>query len=179
MVNRIPDKPADERTEKAARVRSMFARIVPRYDRVNSVMTFGMDRRWREAAVELVQPKGGLALDVATGTGELAFELAHQGARRIVGLDFCQEMMVAAVEKASRGGNRSTSGRGRISYVAGDAHRMPFPDDAFDVIVNGFLLRNLVDLPQALKEFHRVLKPGGRIACLDVTHPPLALRPLC
>jgi demethylmenaquinone methyltransferase/2-methoxy-6-polyprenyl-1,4-benzoquinol methylase len=167
--------PAGDGQVRAAQIRAMFARIVPRYDLVNSAMTFGMDRRWRRAAIAMVEPRGGVALDVATGTGELAFELRRQGARRVVGLDFCQEMLDAAKQKpADIGLNTPPSG-----YVAGDALTLPFVNDSFDALVNGFLLRNLVDLPQALREFYRVLKPGGRLACLDVTHPPLILRPFC
>jgi len=160
---------------RAAQIRSMFTRIVPRYDLVNSTMTFGMDRRWRRATIAMVQPHDAVALDVATGTGELAFELMRQGARRVVGVDFCRAMLdVAATKPALNGADRAPAG-----YVAGDALSLPFASESFDALVNGFLLRNLVDLPRALREFYRVLKPGGRIACLDVTHPPSVLRPLC
>ncbi len=159
--------------EKAEWVRRMFARIVPGYDRVNSVMTLGMDRSWRRATVAAVEPAGTLALDVATGTGELAIELIRQGARSVVGVDFVIEMIAAGREKTARTGTA-----GRVGFTAGDALALPFGDDTFGTLVNGFLLRNLVDLPGSLREFHRVLKPGGRIACLDVTHPPGALRPL-
>lgn len=159
--------------DKAEWVRRMFARIVPGYDRVNSVMTFGMDRSWRRATVAAVEPVGTLALDVATGTGELAIELIRQGARAVVGVDFVVEMIAAGRDKTAR-----TATAGRIGFAAGDALALPFGDNTFGALVNGFLLRNLVDLPGSLTEFHRVLKPGGRIACLDVTHPPGLLRPL-
>jgi demethylmenaquinone methyltransferase/2-methoxy-6-polyprenyl-1,4-benzoquinol methylase len=159
--------------EKAEWVRRMFARIVPGYDRVNSVMTFGMDRRWRRATVAAVAPADALALDVATGTAELAIELVRQGARTVVGVDFVSEMIAAGRAKTARQGLAN-----QIRFAAGDALALPFADDTFDAVVNGFLLRNLTDLPGAVREFHRVLKPGGRLACLDVTHPPGALRPL-
>ncbi len=159
--------------EKAEWVRRMFARIVPGYDRVNSVMTFGMDRRWRQATVAAVAPAGTLALDVATGTAELAIELVRQGARAVIGVDFVSEMIAAGRAKVARVGLAD-----RIRFAAGDALALPFADDTFDALANGFLLRNLTDLPGSLREFHRVLKPGGRLACLDVTHPPGALRPL-
>jgi len=159
--------------EKAEWVRRMFARIVPGYDRVNSVMTFGMDRRWRRATVAAVAPAGACALDVATGTAELAIELARQGAISVIGVDFVLEMIAAGRAKTRRRGFAD-----RIGFAAGDALALPFADDSFDAVVNGFLLRNLVDLPAALREFRRVLKPGGRLACLDVTHPPGVLRPL-
>ncbi len=164
-----PEAPA----AKAAYVRSMFARIVPRYDLINRLMTMGMDRGWRRLTAELVQPEGALALDLATGTGDLALELVRQGCRIVVGADFCAEMLNSAVEKTP-----PADRAGRIAFVAGDAQQLPFPDDTFDCLVNGFLLRNLSDLEAALREFHRVLKAGGRLACLDLTHPPRALRPL-
>lgn len=164
-----PEAPA----AKAAYVRSMFARIVPRYDLINRLMTMGLDRRWRRMTAELAAPRGALALDLATGTGDLALELARRGSRLVVGADFCPDMLFAAVEKV-----RPAEAGARIAFVAADAQRMPFADDTFDCLVNGFLLRNLSDLHGALREFHRLLKPGGRLVCLDLTHPPRALRPL-
>jgi demethylmenaquinone methyltransferase/2-methoxy-6-polyprenyl-1,4-benzoquinol methylase len=150
----------------------MFARIVPRYDLINRLMTMGLDRRWRRTAAEMALPRGAVALDLATGTGDLALELARQGARFVVGADFCPEMLTAAAQKIRISGARA------IVFTAGDAQQLPFPSNTFDCLVNGFLLRNLSHLEQALKEFHRVLKPGGRLVCLDLTHPPAALRPL-
>src|SRR5258708_26970771 len=84
---------------KATRIRDMFATIVPRYDLVNTLMTLGLDRRWRRATVAMAEPAGAIALDIATGTGELAFELAHAGAQRIIAVDFCHEMIEAAIRK--------------------------------------------------------------------------------
>jgi demethylmenaquinone methyltransferase / 2-methoxy-6-polyprenyl-1,4-benzoquinol methylase len=163
----------DADTAKAAYVRSMFARIVPRYDLINRLMTMGLDRQWRRMTAELTAPRGAVALDLATGTGDLALELARQGGRFVVGADFCPEMLAAAVEKV-----HADAGGAGIAFIAGDAQRLPFPDNTFDCLVNGFALRNLSDLDGALREFRRVLKPGGRLACLDLTHPPRALRPL-
>ncbi len=156
---------------KAARVRSMFAEIVPRYDIVNRLMTLGLDRCWRRAAVEIVEPAGGVALDIATGTGDLALELSRQGSRTVVGVDFCPEMMLAATEKIER----SAPGA-KIVFVTGDAMELPFASDTFDCIVNGFMLRNVADLPTTFNELLRVLKPGGRLACLDLTPPRGPLR---
>jgi demethylmenaquinone methyltransferase/2-methoxy-6-polyprenyl-1,4-benzoquinol methylase len=157
---------AAEDEGKAARVRAMFARIVPRYDTINTMMTLGLDRRWRRQTVALVEPKDALALDIATGTGELAFEMIRQGASAVVGADFCFEMLeVAAKKGADAGLDRA------VSFVAGDAMRLPFPDATFDCIVNGFMLRNVADLDATFAELCRVLKPGGRLACLDLTPP--------
>ncbi|HVB80190.1 MAG TPA: ubiquinone/menaquinone biosynthesis methyltransferase [Candidatus Binataceae bacterium] len=149
---------------KAAFVRAMFARIVPRYDLVNRLMTMGLDRRWRRETAAIARPSGAFALDIATGTGDLALELASQGARRVVGADFCAGMLTAAVAKAAR-----ADAARKITFVAGDTTRLPFQDDTFDCIVNGFMLRNVTDLPTAFGELARVLKPGGRLACLDLT----------
>jgi len=157
---------ADGAAGKAAFVRAMFARIVPRYDLVNRLMTMGLDRRWRRETAAIVRPAGAFALDIATGTGDLALELVRQGARRVVGADFCADMLTAAVAKAAR-----TDAAGKIAFVAGDTTRLPFHDDTFDCIVNGFMLRNVSELPTAFGELARVLKPGGRLACLDLTPP--------
>lgn len=151
---------------KPERIRRMFASIVPRYDTINTLMTLGLDRRWRRATVASVEPAGGVALDIATGTGELALELARAGARLTVGMDFCPEMVVAARHKLA--GTERPAG---IRLGVGDAMALPFPDRTFDCIVNGFMLRNVGDLGATFAELHRVLKPGGRLACLDLTPP--------
>lgn len=160
-------------SDKAVFVRAMFARIVPRYDLINRVMTLGLDQRWRRATVAMVKPAGGLALDIATGTGDLARELMRQGARRVVGADFCSDMLTAASAKSARAFTDGTP-----VFVAGDAIRLPFHDDTFDCIVNGFMLRNVTDLRATFGELHRVLKPGGRLACLDLTKPRGPMRSL-
>lgn len=146
----------------------MFGRIVGRYDLMNTLMTGGMDRRWRGTAVRMSQPRGAVALDVATGTGELALELARQGARRVVALDFCGPMLDSAARKTS-------ALRPAVHLVAGDALALPFADGSFDRVINGFLLRNLADLRLGLREMARVLKPGGLAVCLEITHPPSRL----
>jgi demethylmenaquinone methyltransferase / 2-methoxy-6-polyprenyl-1,4-benzoquinol methylase len=157
---------------KPARIREMFGRIVPRYDTVNSLMTLGLDARWRREAVAMAQPQGADALDIATGTGELAFEMIRQGARTVAGVDFCLPMVQAAQRKraAERIG-------GRLSFAAGDAMALPFQDNSFDCIVNGFMLRNVADLPATFTELGRVLRPGGRLVCLDLTPPRGPMKP--
>jgi len=144
----------------------MFAAIVPRYDSINTLMTLGLDRRWRRETVATVAPGGGVALDIATGTGELAFELARQNARTVIGADFCVEMIEAAQRKAASVGMGAS-----VRFVAGDVMSLPFADATFDCIVNGFMLRNVSDLTATFAELLRVLKPGGRLACLDLTPP--------
>lgn len=149
----------------------MFASIVPRYDAVNSLMTLGLDRRWRRQTVSMAQARGAVALDIATGTGELAFEMVRQGARTVIGADFCVEMLETARYKAARIGMGS-----RITLLAADAMRLPFADDSFDCVVNGFMLRNVDNLRETFAELCRVLRNGGRLVCLDLTPPHGPLR---
>lgn len=151
--------------QRALRVRRMFGRIVPRYDLLNRLMSLGMDRRWRRQAAAAARPRGALALDVGTGTGDLALELWREGAARVVGVDFSPEMLaVASAKAAARGAG--------VSWALADALRLPFPAATFDCVASGFLLRNLADLPAGLAEMARVLRPGGRLVCLDITQPP-------
>ncbi len=152
--------------EHGRQVQRMFGRIVPRYDLLNRLISLGMDRRWRRLAAAAAQPAGGLALDVGTGTGDLALELSRQGAAFVVGVDFSPEMLAAARAKAT------VAGGARLSWALADALRLPFPEGTFDCVVNAFLLRNLADLRAGLAEMARVLKPGGRLVCLDMTRPP-------
>jgi demethylmenaquinone methyltransferase/2-methoxy-6-polyprenyl-1,4-benzoquinol methylase len=156
---------------KASRIRDMFATIVPHYDLVNTLMTLGLDRRWRRTTVAMAEPANAVALDIATGTGELAFELARAGASNVIGVDFCHSMVESAVKKRAS----STSAR-RIEFATGDAMALPFRDATFDCIVNGFMLRNVADLNTTFRELCRVLKPGGRLVCLDLTPPRGPLR---
>jgi demethylmenaquinone methyltransferase/2-methoxy-6-polyprenyl-1,4-benzoquinol methylase len=149
----------------------MFGSIVPRYDTVNSLMTLGLDRQWRRRTVSLAEPPNTISLDIATGTGELAFELVRQGARIVVGADFCVDMLQAASLKAMRSGMDS-----HIRLLTADAMRLPFADGTFDCVVNGFMLRNVDDLQATFVELSRVLRNGGRLVCLDLTRPRGALR---
>ena len=156
-------------TERAQQVRQMFGRIVPRYDLLNRLMSLGMDGRWRRTAAAAARPAGGLALDVGTGSGDLALELQRQGAARVVGVDFSAEMLAAARRKADAPGSASPS------WALAAALRLPFRDRTFDCVTSAFLLRNLADLQAGLAEMARVLKPGGRLVCLDMTQPPPGL----
>ena len=158
---------------KAERVRGMFGRIVPRYDPMNRLMTLGLDRSWRREAARLAAPAGGRVLDVGTGTGDLALAVLDAGARQVVGLDFVDAMLAVARRKADRSGHARD-----LTLVQGDALRLPFADRAFDGVVNGFVLRNVEDVPTFFREAARVIKPGGRLVCLEITHPPRGLAPL-
>ena len=143
----------------------MFGRIVPRYDLLNRLMSLGMDAGWRRAAATAARPAGALALDVGAGTGDLTLELLRQGARRVVAADLTPAMLAAGREKARR---RRAGG---AVWLAADALRLPFRDETFDAVTNAFVLRNLERLQAGLDEMTRVLKPGGRLVCLDMTRP--------
>ncbi len=147
-------------------VSQMFGRIARRYDRLNRIMSLGMDGRWRQQAAAAAKPDGSLALDIGTGTGDLALELAKRGARQIVGADFSHEMLAAGRDKLAA--KKVTN----ASWTLADALSLPFLEGTFDCVTNAFVLRNLADLRSGLTEMARVLKPGGRLVCLDMTQPP-------
>lgn len=141
----------------------MFHQVAPKYDLMNRLMTGGQDVAWRREVIRIAQvPHNGLLLDLGTGTGDLAREaLRQQPGCRPVAADFTLNMML--VGKGNPGPT--------LRWSCADALNLPFPDESFDVVISGFLLRNVVDLPQALREQHRVLKPGGRMVALDTTRP--------
>jgi demethylmenaquinone methyltransferase / 2-methoxy-6-polyprenyl-1,4-benzoquinol methylase len=143
--------------EKTARVRSMFDAIAPRYDLVNRLMTFGLDQSWRRDTVAaLALPAGALVLDLACGTGDLSRLAARQG-YRVIGADLSAGMLAS---------NHAGS-----PLVHADCSRLPFPDATFDGLVCGYALRNFTDLGDALAEAARVMRPGGRLAVLEVDAP--------
>ena len=160
--------PAPE--EKAAYVERMFARIAPGYDRMNRVMTLGMDRGWRDrAANAIAPPSAGRALDVGTGTGDFLPLLASWMPRGfVVGLDFTVPMMQAGLPKLDRAA-------GRAGFVGGDALQLPFPDDTFDAITTGFTMRNVANIGLAFGEMYRVARQGCVLACLEVARPSSSL----
>jgi demethylmenaquinone methyltransferase/2-methoxy-6-polyprenyl-1,4-benzoquinol methylase len=146
-------------------IRGMFDRIAPVYDVMNRVMTAGLDRRWRRLAVRKVVWPGDRVLDACCGTGDFAVEAERRGGR-VVGLDFSARMLERAKRKS-----------GTIEWVEGDALALPFADGAFDVVTVGFGVRNLASVERGLIELGRVLRPGGRIAVLEITRPRGILRP--
>ncbi len=147
-------------------MRTLFARIAPRYDLVNSLMSLGLDRKWRkEAAFWANFSTTTLALDLATGTGELALALA-QGNAQVMGVDLSPEMMKLGREKALRLGKGD-----QINFLFGDALCLPFPDNTFDIATLGYALRDLENIPLSLAELRRVLKKGGKLVCLELTLP--------
>jgi demethylmenaquinone methyltransferase/2-methoxy-6-polyprenyl-1,4-benzoquinol methylase len=155
-------------TEKRTYVRRMFTAIAPRYDLMNRLMTLGRDQVWRRTVVRLCAlPPGGRLLDVATGTGDIGYEARrHDPGTRVVGLDLTREMMLC--------------GRGKhpgqdFPFLEGDALALPFPDGSFDAASSGFMMRNVIDVRAAFTEQARVIKPGGRVVCLEITRPAAPL----
>lgn len=147
--------------ERARYVQSMFTKIAHRYDLMNRLMTGGQDIRWRRDVIRRARltPNASL-LDLGTGTGDLAREaLLQQPKARVTAADFTIEMM--------RVGNKN----GNLEWCAADTLNLPFKDQVFDAVISGFLMRNVTDIQQALKEQYRALKPGGRIVILDTTRP--------
>jgi demethylmenaquinone methyltransferase / 2-methoxy-6-polyprenyl-1,4-benzoquinol methylase len=146
-------------------VRTMFDRIAPVYDAMNRAMTAGLDRRWRRLAADAVVAPGDRVLDACCGTGDLA--LAARAAGGVVtGLDFSEAMLERARGKSAE-----------IEWLDGDLLHLPFSDRSFDTATVGFGVRNVEDLDRALRELRRVLRPGGRLAILEIVRPkgPLAL----
>jgi len=146
-------------------VRRMFDRIAPVYDVMNRVMTAGLDRKWRRLTVEAVVQPGFRVLDACCGTGDLAIAAEREGGI-VTGLDFSPEMLARARRKSDT-----------IDWVEGDALALPFPDGTFDAATVGFGVRNVADLEAGLRELRRVLRPGGRLAILEITQPRGLLKP--
>jgi demethylmenaquinone methyltransferase / 2-methoxy-6-polyprenyl-1,4-benzoquinol methylase len=148
----------------------MFDRIAGLYDRMNSVMTAGLHHEWRRRAADLAElSPGGRALDVATGTGDLALELATRVAPtgEVVGVDFAEKMLELARAKAGA----------RVRFESGNALALDYGDDEFDAATVGFGARNFSDLNRGLAEMARVVRPGGRVVVLEITipqRPPLS-----
>ncbi|MCF6266011.1 MAG: bifunctional demethylmenaquinone methyltransferase/2-methoxy-6-polyprenyl-1,4-benzoquinol methylase UbiE [Desulfuromusa sp.] len=156
-------------SDKGRGVRQMFDDIAYRYDLLNRLLSFGIDRRWRRFAVsQLSIPKNGRVLDIATGTCDVALEVAEQTDPSvvIVGEDFTQGMLVQGQSKLQK----SSHGR-RIMLVNAPCEEIPHPDNCFDGITIAFGIRNVVDRQTGLNEMYRVLKPGGSVVILEFSNP--------
>jgi demethylmenaquinone methyltransferase/2-methoxy-6-polyprenyl-1,4-benzoquinol methylase len=176
-----PEGTSDER-EAAARVREMFGRIAPRYDFLNHLLSFSLDRLWRRRTarrfLHILRRPDARVLDICCGTGDLAFALSRQRTRGrasaprnteaqwspVIGSDFVEAMLERARDKA-RAGNHAAA------FAAADALHLPFADASFDLVTTAFGFRNLANYEQGLREFARVLKRGGEVAILDFTEP--------
>lgn len=166
MTGPPPDKPNDHERrgaiQNAPQVRQMFDRIVPRYDLMNRIMTGGRDVAWRTNVAKQAAACGNRVLDIATGTGDLAFAIRQAGATEVTGTDFSEEMIEAAKKKAPRHGRD-------VTFTVADALDLPFSDGSFDACTVSFGLRNMVDYQAALREMLRVLRPGGCAIILEMT----------
>ena len=149
--------------DHARRVREMFARISPRYDLLNHLLSGNIDKRWRRHVVERLRPllsPDPQVLDVACGTGDLSIALFDNIGAQVTGVDFCRPMLERAARKQPQ-----------IAFVEADALRLPFGNDAFDAVTIAFGLRNLSSIEEGLRELQRVLKPNGWAAILEFSKP--------
>lgn len=156
-------------SDKGRGIRDMFDAIAPRYDLLNRLLSFGIDRRWRRHAVGLLAvPPGGRVLDVATGTGDVALEIAARtpASVQIVGADFTQGMLLQGLVKIARSPHA-----GRVHLVNAPCEALPHPDAVFDGVTIAFGIRNVVDREAGLREMQRVLRPGGRVVILEFSTP--------
>lgn len=154
-----------EGKEKSIYVQDMFGRIAERYNLMNRLMTAGQDQRWRRFVIKQADiPPNGKVLDLATGTGDIAFEALNTvPSAQVIGADFSLPMMFV--------GQRNQLGN-YVQWAGADALNLPFPTDIFDAVTSGYLVRNVIDIHQTLREQLRILKPGGRIVILDSSPPP-------
>ncbi|MEP6916512.1 MAG: ubiquinone/menaquinone biosynthesis methyltransferase [Acidobacteriota bacterium] len=158
---RLRDALASPETKRRY-VRRLFSTIADRYDLITSVLSYGQDRRWKQRLTELAAAGPATqALDLACGTGDIAFSLARRGAR-VVGLDITHRMVQIA---------RGKRGVPAVEFVTGDMMALPFGDATFDLVTTGYGIRNVPGIGQALAEMHRVLKPGGVLLSLDFNRP--------
>ncbi len=161
-----------ETTGKDRKVRGMFAAIADKYDLNNRLHSFWQDQRWRKHAVRKASVSASdHVLDVACGTGDLTEAFAKAGVASVTGLDFTREMLDIARVKRRR---LPELRRARVTYEQGDAHALPYDDGAFNVVSIAFGIRNVQDPSIALREFERVLRPGGRLVILEFADPPFA-----
>ena len=155
--------------ERQSRIRAVFAAVAPRYDLMNDLMSFGIHRLWkRTLAGAVARPAGGVAVDLAGGTGDVARLLARDPGRQVWVCDPSVAMMAAG---------RGKYGDGAIGWIGGEAEALPFADASLDLVTISFGMRNATRPETALREAWRVLKPGGRFVCLEFSRPQFWLKP--
>jgi len=148
--------------EKSTRVKGVFSRVAQRYDIMNDLMSGGMHRAWKAAMVDMLAPRNGQKiLDVAGGTGDIAFRIADREYVDITVCDITEDMLHVGAERAEK------KGYFNVDWTCGDAMNLPFADGSFDAYTIAFGIRNVTDIQRALEEAYRVLRPGGRFICLE------------
>jgi ubiquinone/menaquinone biosynthesis methyltransferase len=163
----------DSPESKRRHVRALFATIADRYDLITAVLSYGQDARWKAKLVSLADVRAGeRALDLAAGTGDIAFAVAARGAKTI-GLDITHRMLQLAHLRQGYGGQASRPNH--VEFITGDMTSLPFRAAPFDLVTTGYGLRNVPDLDGAIDEIARVLKPGGRLLSLDFNRPENAI----
>jgi demethylmenaquinone methyltransferase/2-methoxy-6-polyprenyl-1,4-benzoquinol methylase len=159
--------------QRAAKVNDLFARIARRYDLINDLQSFGLHRIWKRRVVQLAKIKtGDRALDLCCGTGDIALALARNGVAT-TGLDFSPQMLEVAESRRQKENRKSKIVN--LKFLQGDAQRLPFPENSFDIVTVGYGLRNLTSWKRGLDEMFRVARPGARLIVLDFGKPPNAL----
>lgn len=169
MVSATQDELKIAGEQKRSYVLDLFARVAPRYDLLNSLLSLRVHYYWREVAARAARLRpGDTALDVCTGTAELAIRLAKDVGEEgmVVGVDFCEPMLRLGQRKIRKYANSR-----RITLVLADALQLPFASDRFEAVTVAFGIRNVVDIRKAFAEMWRVLKPGGRVVCLEFSLP--------
>ena len=158
----------EDTTAFTLQTREMFTSIAPKYDFLNRLLSVGQDKYWRQRAIDLLDPMGNeRILDVATGTGDVVIEVAKRNLSvKIFGIDFSQRMLDLGRIKISRNGYNQA-----VSLQIGSGECLPFADESFDGIICAFGIRNFADVQLGLREFFRVLKPGGRVVVLEFSIP--------
>ena len=158
--------------DKEPYVRDMFAAIAPQYDTLNAILSFNQHKAWRRLAVRMANVKAGDdCLDVCTGTGDFAIDLAHAvgAGGHVIGADFCAPMIANGLGKTARASAAINSGP--ITMMVANAEALPYPDNRFHVVTVGFGVRNVARLDKAVSEMARVARPGGRVAILEFNRP--------
>jgi demethylmenaquinone methyltransferase / 2-methoxy-6-polyprenyl-1,4-benzoquinol methylase len=166
--------------DAARQVREMFTEIAPRYDFLNHLLSFQVDRMWRARVARrlrrILDSPEACVLDLCCGTGDLAFALSRSGRARIVGADFSHAMLVRARQKSRElQPSQASTGVSVMPFLEADALRLPFADASFDLVTSAFGFRNLANYESGLREIRRVLKPGGAIGILEFIEPPAGM----
>jgi demethylmenaquinone methyltransferase / 2-methoxy-6-polyprenyl-1,4-benzoquinol methylase len=161
-------KSTEDGTAFSHQTRGMFTAIAPRYDFLNQILSVGLDRYWRKKAVDLLMPTANeLILDIATGTGDILIEIAKRNlSAQICGIDFSRRMLDLARIKVNKLGFNKD-----VSFQIGSGELLPYADKSFDGVLCAFGIRNFYDIKKGLGEFHRILKPGGRLIILEFSMP--------